>query len=171
MVAGSVNGLWYNSDMDKYVKQSIDSRKNAFSASYEIDAGAQKKIDALFSEIEKLGAKCKDVGEFEAEFAKSPLNQKYLDLFTDIATNSQAKATVDSAPKPKIGKTIAGGVAAGVAESAVDQAIDQVVPTRAAVNQKITDTARGMPVVGDAMDIAQKASYAKHLGGLFKRKK
>ncbi|MBR3172453.1 hypothetical protein IKF21_00830 [Candidatus Saccharibacteria bacterium] len=157
--------------MDKYVKQRIDSRKNAFSASYEIDAATQKKIDALFGEIEKLGSKCKDVGEFEAEFAKSPLNQKYLDLFTEIATTSTAKTSAPKTSKAEIGKMVAGGTAAGIAESAMDQAINEVVPTRAAVHQKVSDEVRGIPVVGDAIDIGQKASYAAHLGKLFKKKK
>ena len=157
--------------MDKYVKQSIDSRKNAFKASFEIDAATQKKIDALFSEIEKLGTKCKDVGEFEAEFAKSPLNQKYLDLFTEIATTSTAKTAAPENLKAGIGKMVAGGTAAGVAENIAEQAINEVVPTRAAVHQKVSDEVRGIPVVGDAIDIGQKASYAAHLGKLFGKKK
>lgn len=158
--------------MDKYVKQSIDARKGALSASYKIDAGMQKKVDALFSEIEKLGAKCKDVGEFEAEFAKSPLNQQYLDLFTEVATTSTAKSAAPKVSKAEIGKMVAGGTAAGVAESAMDQAINEVVPTRASVHQKASDVVRDIPVVGDAIDIGQKASYAAHLGKLFgKRKK
>lgn len=157
--------------MDEYVKQTIEARKNAFSASYNISAEMQKKIDVLFGEIEKLGAKCKDVSEFEAEFAKSPLNQKYLDLFTEIATNSQAKVAAPEPSTKGIGKMVAGGVVAGVAESAAEQALRNVVPTRAAVNQKATDAARSVPVIGDAIDLGQKASYAAHLGKLFGRKK
>ena len=157
--------------MDEYVKQTIEARKNAFSASYNISAEMQKKIDVLFGEIEKLGAKCKDVSEFEAEFAKSPLNQKYLDLFTEIATNSTAKAAAPKSSGAGVGKMVAGGVVAGVAESAAEQALRNVVPTRAAVNQKATDAARSVPVIGDAIDLGQKASYAAHLGKLFKKKK
>ena len=123
------------------IKQSIDSRRDAIKASFEVDAGVQKKIDALFNEIEKLGEKCKDAGEFEVEFAKSPLNQEYLDLFTEIAT-----------------------------QSAAEQAIHQVVPTRAAVHQKAYDEVRKIPGVGDAIDIGEKASYASHLVKLFKKK-
>ena len=144
--------------MDKYIRQSIDSRKNAFSASYGIDVKAQKKIDALFSEIEKLGAKCKDVGEFETEFAKSPLNQKYLDLFTEIATKGATENSVK-------------GAAVGAVQSVAEQAINEVVPTRAAVHQKVSDEVRNIPVVGDAIDLSQKASYAAHLGKLFGKKK
>ena len=160
--------------MDEFVKQSIDARKNAIGANYKISTEMQKKIDALFSEIEKLGTKCKDVGEFEAEFAKSPLNQKYLDLFTEIATNSQAKASATEMPeatKKELEKKMASGIAAGAAESIADQEIHRVVPTRAAVHQKMYDEVRDVPVVGDAIDIGQKASYVAHLGKLFSKKK
>lgn len=155
--------------MDKYVKQSIDARRDAIFAAYQLGDEEKKKVNKLFAEIEKLGETAKDAGDFEAKFAASPLNQKYLDLFTEIATNSQP-ANMPNVEKPKIGKTIAGGVAAGVAESALDDVTRHVVPTRAAVNQKATDALRDVPVVGDAMDISQKAGYAMHLGKLFRKK-
>ena len=157
--------------MDEYIKQSIEGRKNAIDATYEVSTEMQKKIDALFGEIEKLGGKCKDVGDFEAKFAASPLNQKYLDLFTEVATNSQTKATTPKIDKSGIAKMVAGGTALGVAESALDQAVNNVVPTRAAVNQEVTDAVRKTPVIGDAMDIAEKAGYAAHLGKLFGKKR
>ncbi len=144
--------------MDKLVKQSIDARKAAYANSFKIDVGTQKKIDALFVEIENMGEKCKDVGEFEAEFQKSPLNQKYMDLFTEIATKSAAK-------------NIAKGATVGAMQSAAEQALRNVVPTRAAVHQKAYDEARKIPGVGDAINIAEKASYGAHLAKLFGRKK
>jgi hypothetical protein len=157
--------------MDKLIKQSIDARKNAFSASYKVDAEMQKKIDALFAEIDKLGEKSKDAGEFEAEFQKSPLNQQYLDLFTEIATKCAPNTAAPKADTSGIGKTIAGGVAVGVAQSAAEQAFQNAVPTRAAVHQKAYDAARSVPGLGDAIDIAEKASYAAHFGKLFRKKK
>ena len=145
--------------MDKLIKQSIDARKAAYSNSFEIDAKVQKKIDELFVEIEKLGEKCKDTGEFEAEFQKSPLNQEYMDLFTEIATKDTTKNVIK-------------GAAVGVAQSAAEQALQNAVPTtRAAVHQKAYDVARSVPGLGDAIDIAEKASYAAHLGKLFRKKK
>ena len=150
-------------------------------ASFEIDAEAQGKIDALFAEIEKLGANCKDVGEFETEFAKSPLNQRYLDLFTEIATKGVAKNTVKGAEskndlaadaKKDATASVVKGAAVGVAQSAAEQALRNAVPTtRAAVNQKAYDAARSVLGLGDAIDIAEKASYAAHLGKLFMKKK
>lgn len=157
--------------MDKNIKQSIDARKDAMGASYKIEADVQKKIDALFVEIEKLGEKCKDAGEFETEFQKSPLNQKYLDLFTEIATKCAPKAAAPKVDTSEIGKMVAAGTAAGVAESAADDALRNVVPTRAAVHQKVHDEVQGIPVVGDAIDVAEKAGYVGHLAGLFKKKK
>ena len=68
-------------------------------------------------------------------------------------------------------KTAAKGAAVGAIESAADQAINNVVPTRAAVHQKAADFARGIPVLGDAIDIGQKAGYIGHLGKLFGKKK
>ena len=144
--------------MDKLIKQSIDARKNAFLASYKVDAEMQKKIDALFAGIDKLGEKCKDVGEFETEFQKSPLNQQYLDLFTEIATKGATKNAMK-------------GAAIGAVQSVAEQALRNVVPTRAAVHQKAYDEARKIPGVGDAIDAAEKASYAGHLAKLFGKKK
>ena len=157
--------------MDKNIKQSIDSRKDAFAASFKIDAETQKKIDALFGEIEKLGDGCGDVGEFEAEFAKSPLNQKYLDLFTEVASTCSPKAAAPKVSMGEVGKMVVAGTAAGVAESAADDALRHVVPTRAAVHQRVHDEVQDIPVVGDAVDAAEKAGYVGHLAGLFRKKK
>jgi hypothetical protein len=153
--------------MDEYIKQSIDARKNAFSAAYEINAEMQKKIDALFVKIEELGTTCKDVNEFEAKFAASPLNQQYMDLFTEIATGSVVGVSGAGVPKGKVGKMVAGSLVGGAVEGVVGSAVHRVVPTRAAVHQKAYDAARDIPVVGDAIDVSQKVGYAMHLGKLF----
>ena len=167
--------------MDKYINQSITVRREAFGANFEIDAEAQGKIDALFADIEKLGAKCKDAGEFEAEFAKSPLNQRYLDLFTEIATKGVAKNTAKGAgsaedlavdAKKDTTASVVKGAAMGAAQSVTEQALQNAVPTtRAAVHQEAYDAARSVPGLGDAIDIAEKASYAAHFGKLFRKKK
>lgn len=154
--------------MDGYIKQSISTRRDAIEAFYGAGAEGKKKVADLFDEIEELGDKCKDVGEFEAEFAKSPLNQKYLDLFTELsiagagasgdATRNRASVVVD-------------GVVEGVADRALDEAKWAVLPTRAVVHQKAYDEVRKVPGLGDAIDIGGKASYAMHLGKLFKSRK
>ena len=148
--------------MDEYIKQSIDSRKQAIVSTYELNDEMKKKVDKLFAEIEKLGKSCKDVGEFETEFQKSPLNQQYLDLFTEIATGSVGKQAAGQVAK---------SMAVGAVEGAAMNALGGVVPTRAAVHQKAYDEVRKVPGLGNAIDIGEKASYVAHIGGLFKRKK
>lgn len=156
--------------MNEQVKQSIDARKNAILNSYKLDAKMQAKVDELFSEIEKFGAGCADAGDFEAKFAASPLNTQYMNLFTEIATASVSGVAASAADDTTA--SIAGGMAAGAAEEvarmAVRNATGGAVPTtRAAANQKVYDAARDIPVVGNAIDLGQKASYAKHLGKMF----
>lgn len=149
--------------MDKNIEASINGRKNAFFAAYEVkDKKMLVKIDELFGEIEKLGAKCKDVGEFETKFAASPLNQQYLDLFTEIATSMASKQAAG-----QVASSMAGGVMEGMARNA----LGGVVSTRAAVYQKAYDEARKVPGLGDVIDIGEKASYAMHLEKLFKSRK
>ena len=155
--------------MDKYVKSGIDARKQAIINAYELDNKMRERVDTLFAEIEKLGSSCKDVQEFEAKFAESPLNQQYLDLFTEVATSSQpvgADASSKGAGKTIAG-VVAGGIVSGVADRALNEAKQAVLPTRAAVNQKVTDKMRGMPVVGDAMTVKQHLDFF----GRFKKKK
>ena len=150
--------------MNKNIEQSIKARKSAIEANLKLDAEGKKKVAELFAEIEKLGAKCKDVMEFETEFQKSPLNQKYLDLFTELATKAAGAATM-------VAKSVAGGIASGVADRAMSGVKNSVLPTRAAVHQKVSDAARSVPVLGDAIDAGQKASYLGHLAKVFKKKK
>ena len=167
--------------MSEQVKQSIDARRNAILNSYSLDGELRAKMDGLFAEIEKLGAECKDAGDFETKFAASPLNTQYMNLFTEIATASvsgsaggagvDAEGFAASAAEDTVAG-MAGGMAAGAAEEAARMAVRSVtggaVPTtRAAANQKVYDAARDIPVVGDAIDLGQKASYAKHLGKMF----
>ena len=153
------------------MKQSIESRRDAIFNAYNVGEGEKKKIDAVFAEMEKLGADCTDAQDFEAKLASSPLNQKYLDLFTEVATNSAPKTAAPKASMKEVGKMVAGGTVAGIAESAADQAIRNAVPTRAAMHQKVSDEVRSVPVVGDIVDAGQKASYIGHLGKLFGKKK
>ena len=80
--------------MDEIVKQSIESRKQAFFSAYNIvDKNIIKEIEGLFKKIEDLGKTCSDASEFETKFASSPLNQEYIDMFTKVAQSSEAKIT------------------------------------------------------------------------------
>ena len=150
--------------MDKYIESSIKARKDAIFNAYEVtDAGILKKIDSLFGEINTLGRSCKDVSEFENKFAVSPLNQKYMDIFTELA---QAQATANVAGS--FVKHAAVGAATNAVRGAITNATGGVVPTsRAAAHQKVMDVARDIPGVGEAMSIKQHVDFF----GRFKKKK
>ena len=145
--------------MDKNIEQSIKVRKDVIFSTYDVkDEKMLKKIDGLFEKISDFGEKCKDVSEFETKFAASSLNQEYMNLFTEIATNSVSKQAAG-----QVAESMAGGVVEGMARNA----LGNVVPTRASARQAVDDTLRKTPVVGDVFDIGQKAGYVAHLGKLF----
>ena len=145
--------------MDKNIEQSIKARKDVIFTTYDVkDEKILKKIDEVFGKINDFGKKCKDVSEFETKFAANPLNQEYMNLFTEIATGSASKQAAEQAAT-----SMAGGVIEGIARNA----LGDVVPTRASARQAVDDTLRKTPVVGDVIDISQKAGYVAHLGKLF----
>ncbi len=58
--------------MEDIVKQSIETRQNAFLNSYEItDESLKKEVNDLFLEMNKVGEECKDDMDFESRFASS----------------------------------------------------------------------------------------------------
>lgn len=76
--------------MDEMIKQSIEARRNAFTSSYEIDdENIKREVDELFEKMNKLGEECKDVMEFEAKFASSPLSGEYTKLYTRMASSGK----------------------------------------------------------------------------------
>lgn len=143
--------------MDDQIKLSIDGRKAAFENTYELTPDAKKKIDALFKEIEALGKECKDSPDFEAKLAASPLNQKYIDLFTELAQTCKSKL----APTPDVdtGPT-AGDVAKDLIKTQADLSVDGAVQhVRGRAYRAAYDKARDIPVVGDAIDVKNKIDF------------
>ena len=151
--------------MDENVKTSIEARKTAITNTYELDGELKKKFDELFQKIEELGKTAKDSADFEAKFAASPLNQAYLDLFTEIATKNAATGLkgVANATNTSVGEM----VAESVMDAAGSRLKQAVVPTRAQVNQAATDKLRSIPGVGDAMAVKQHLDFFSR----FKNKK
>ena len=148
--------------MNEYIKQSIEARRAAIYDNCKVDDKMKKKIDEVFAEIEEFGAQYDDNGKFETDFAASPLNQKYIDLFTEIATSSQA-----TTQKKAVGQAIVGGIVGWAASRVTDGAVRKVVPTRASIHQAKYDMARKIPGVGDALHLKNQVETVKHFGKLF----
>ena len=143
--------------MDQNVKTSIDARKNAITSTYALDGELKTKFDELFKKIEELGKTAKDSADFEAKFASSPLNQEYMDLFTEIATKNTATGLKGVANAS--GKSMGEMVAEGVMDQAGSRLKQAVMPTRAQINQAAYDKVRDIPGVGDAMTIKQHVDF------------
>ena len=149
--------------MNDQIKLSIDGRKAAFANAYELTPDAEKKVDALFKEFEALGKECKDSPDFEAKLAASPLNQKYIDLFTELSQTckSKLKPTPDAEIEPQPTK---GEIIADLAKNDTEMAVDGTVQHfRGRAYRAARDKARDIPVVGDAIDVKNKIGFFSRL--------
>ena len=142
--------------MNDQVKLSIDGRKNAFDSAYELTAEDKQKINTLFKDIEELGKTCTDAMDFESKFAANPLNQKYIDLFTEIAQSRKTK--LSHVPDPVLEPApTAGDVAADLAKTEAELAVDGTVQHfRGRAYRAAYDKALKTPVIGDAIGAKNK---------------
>ena len=144
--------------MNDIVKASVESRKNALFASYNIkDPGTLSKIDEYFKRVEEFAKDCTDVMDFETKFASSPLSQEYTELFTMVM---QTETDVEgNAPVTMVEEEY----------TIQDEMMDDATRlARRKARQKAYDTARDVPVVGEAMTAKQHMDF---FGRFFKRKK
>ena len=129
--------------MDNIIKQSIEGRKNAIFNSYEVsDQVMIDKIDDLFNRINDFGEKYNDVGTFESEFANSPLNNEYINIFTELAMKGVSNSM------PSVGEMVADRVGTEIKNS--------VLPSRAVRVERRNQAIRNIPIVGDIVDVGQK---------------
>ena len=133
----------------------IDSRKNAIFASYNVqDPGTLKNIEDYFKKVEDFAKDCKDVQDFEAKFATSDLCKEYTDLFTMIMqTENDVNGNAPDVYVPEE-YTI---------EDEMRDSAKRAVRRR--VRQNVYDTARGVPILGDAMTAKQHYDLFASLTG------
>lgn len=135
--------------MDNLIKSSIESRKNAIFASYDVkDPGNLKNIEEFFKKVEDFAKDCKDVSDFETKFASSPLAQEYSSLFVQIM---QTESTADGTPP-----TIEENNEYTVQDELKDDLERRV---RRKARQDAYDVARDVPIIGDAMTAKQHFDF------------
>lgn len=155
--------------MDSLVKNSIDSRKQAFYAAYEIkDQSLIEKVEDLFRRIEKFGESCLDATDFETRFASSSLNQEYIQLFTEIATT--CPPITHETPIESNAKTTGEQVLDEVKDEMEYRAKEATLPMRRIARQQAYDKARNTPIVGDIMTIKQHVDFFSRFKNLKKKK-
>ena len=141
--------------MDENIINSIEARKSAITDNYDLKGDLSTKFDQLFKKIEDLGKTAKDVGDFEAKFAASPLNQEYNDFFTEVATKNISLKNVAKSSGTSVGEM----ASRAVMDQAGSRLKQAVAPTRAQINQAAYDKARDIPGVGEAMSIKQHFDF------------
>lgn len=130
--------------MNEILKASIDSRRNALFASYDIkDPGNLKIIDDYFKKVEEFAKDYNDVMEFETAFASSPLQQEYSNLFVQIMNTEN---TIDGvAPVVDIEEY--------TPTDELKDDLERAVRRRA--RQDAYDKVRDVPIIGEALTAKQ----------------
>lgn len=139
--------------MNKEVEASIKGRKDAFFNFYDItDADLKKKIEDYFKEVEEFGKGCSGSADFEAKFASSELNQKYVDLFTEVGTKCKPK----NVELPETEEVSAKDLAKEELDYEMKEAVDSAGrAVRRKANEKMLSEARSTPILGDIMEAKQ----------------
>ena len=135
--------------MDSIIKSSIESRKNAIFATYDVKSpGNLKDIEDFFKRVEDFAKDCKDVTDFETKFAASPLAQEYSSLFVQIM---QTESTTDGTPPTPNNE---------VDYTFHDELKDDVERrVRRKARQEAYDKVRDVPVIGEAMTAKQHFDF------------
>jgi len=150
--------------MDTFVKSSIDARKKAILDAYNItDDVIKEKIENLFNRIDELGESCKDSSEFETKFISSSLNQEYIDLFTNVATNCKPNNLSVSNTDSSYSEGYYTRQIANEIEYQLDSA---TLEARSKIRQEAYDKARDIPVVDKILEVKQYIDFF----GKFKKK-
>ena len=146
--------------MNDLVKNSVEARKQAIYNSYNIEGtDIESKIKDLFNEIEKFASNYNDVMDFENAFMASELNQKYTNIFSEIATKCTPKAieTNNAYEDTTYNET-----------SDAEYVLDELSrPVRRQARQQVDDTLRSTPIIGDVMEVKQHIDFF----GRFKKSK
>lgn len=70
--------------MDSGILQSIEIRREALYAHYDLPPEERRKAEALFARMERLGQGCRDQADFEQKFMTQTLNREYNNLFVEF---------------------------------------------------------------------------------------
>ena len=139
--------------MDSIVKQSIDCRKQALFNAYKIeDSNYIDKIDVLFNKINDLGETCTDASDFEMKFASSPLNQEYIDLFTELSRTCELVTYESHSSDVQSTKDY---IVDDLNSEASMLLEDLSMPARHKARVEFDDKVRDIPIVGDAIQAKQ----------------
>lgn len=159
--------------MDEYILNAIDIRKKSFFDYYEIkNREFLLEIEELFNEINNLGESSKDVSDFEAKFASSELNTKYLDLLTKVAKKCKLKEQYveEVITKEDLQEKFKEDLQDDIKHYSREAYLD----THSAIDRKfgITDKIRSTPILGGLLELENQTDVFSNMKEkLFKKRK
>ena len=160
--------------MDSIVKASIEARKNSLFQLYEInDQSFLNKIEEIIAEMEKLSENCLDSADFEAKLAVSPLNEKYIALFSEAATRFKSKVDGSVVENVNQGNMFVDTDTDNDTMDTLKEIADTITrPLRKTAQLEIDSAIREIPVVGDVIQasrIVDTFNNRKNILGKFKK--
>lgn len=143
--------------MESSIKNSIDARKNAIYNSYtNLSQNYKEKVETLFNKINELGESCNNLMDFETKFSTSTLNQEYITLFTEIATNNNSTLTPNSFDDEKDKYSYEEKEIMNELEYQLDNA---TLDARSKVREEIYDKARNIKGIGEILEAKQHFDF------------
>lgn len=124
--------------MNDLVRQSVESRKVAFSSFNVTEKEDLDLIDDYFKRLSEFAQNYDDVMKFEEEFAKSPLASEYTDLLVKVMNNTNKSDL----------------------QSEKDEILSDASEfARRKINQESYDKLRDIPVIGNVMEAKQHFDF------------
>ena len=123
--------------MNEMVKNSVESRRTALISSCNInDQDTLDKINDYFYRLEEFAKNYNDIMEFENAFASSELSSEYTNFFTSLMNNGEQEKNDNI-----------------IADEFKE---DVKYHARKEIRHGVYETARDIPVIGEAMDLKNK---------------
>lgn len=151
--------------MDKGIEQSINSRRDALYAHYNLPEEARQKAEALFERMEQFGQRCRDQADFEEKFAALTLNREYNSLFVEFTVYVKTPEGTLT-PKEQMAENAAWSVrdaAQHQAKMAVKSSLVQLMPDE--VHRCRTRGIYDIPLLGALVSAFNKLNLVKRLFG------
>lgn len=95
--------------MDKRIEKSINRKRDALYAHYDLPDYARQKVEALFERMEQFGRRCRDLADFEEKFATLTLNREYNNLFVEFTAYVKSPEDANK-PQQQVSRNAISGV-------------------------------------------------------------
>ncbi|MDL2241755.1 hypothetical protein LJB91_02485 [Bacteroidales bacterium OttesenSCG-928-L03] len=151
--------------MDKGIEQSINSRRKALYAHYDLPDDARQKAEELFMRMEQFGRNCRDRADFEEKLAVFTLSHEYNSLFVEFTAYVKTPEGTLT-PQQQIARNTASGARSAAfhqGKMAWSAAITRLMPDD--LNRCRIRGIYNIPVLGDIASALNNLNIIQRLFG------